>query len=46
MVRLFRQVLCSVRLALEGESAHLATEAEAFEAMIDHALRAWKVEYR
>jgi len=44
VARLFRRVLCTVRLDLERESGRLPSEGEGFEAMIDHALRAWRVE--
>ena len=37
VARLFRAVLSSVRLALERETRRLASEAEAFEGVIDHA---------
>ena len=43
VARLFRAALCTVRLAIEAETGRLPTEAEGFEAMIDHALRSWGV---
>ncbi len=43
VARLFRAVLCSVRRGLERETGRLPTEAEGFEAMLDHALRSWDV---
>ncbi len=46
VARLFRAVLCSVRRAIERETGRLPTEAEGFEAMIDHALTSWEVEDR
>jgi hypothetical protein len=44
VVRLFRAVLCTVRRALEREIGRPVSEALAFEAMIDHSLRAWGVD--
>jgi hypothetical protein len=44
VARLFRAVRCSVRRAIEAETGQLPREAEAFEAMIDHALRSWGVQ--
>ncbi len=44
VVRLFRAVLCSVRLAIERETQRLPTEADAFELMLDHALATWGVD--
>jgi hypothetical protein len=44
VARLFRAVLSTVRRALEREIGRLPSEALAFEAMIDHALRAWGVD--
>ena len=46
VARAFRQVLCAVRLALERATGRLPSEAEGFEALVDHALRAWQVEDR
>jgi hypothetical protein len=46
VARLFRAVLSSVRLALERETGRLASEAEAFEVMIDHANATWDVDER
>ncbi len=43
VARLFRAVLCSVRRGLERETGRLPSEAEGFEAMLDHALRSWDV---
>jgi hypothetical protein len=44
VARLFRAVLCTVRRALEREIGRPVSEALAFEAMIDHSLRAWGVD--
>jgi hypothetical protein len=46
VARLFRAVLSRVRLALERETGRLASEAEAFEVMIDHADATWGVDER
>lgn len=46
VARLFRAVLCSLRRAAEAETGRLPSEAEAFEAMIDHALATWGVGQR
>ena len=46
VVRLAQRVLCSVRLALERQMGRLPSEAEAFEALLDHALQSWQVEDR
>jgi hypothetical protein len=43
VARLFRAVLCSWRKALEARTGRLPSEAEAFEAMLDHALASWGV---
>ena len=44
VARLFRAALCSERRALERETGRLPAEGEAFETMLDHALRAWGVD--
>jgi hypothetical protein len=44
VARLFRAVLCTVRRGIERETGRLPTEAEGFEAMLDHALRSWDVD--
>ncbi len=46
VARLFRAVLCRVRLVLERETGGLPSEAEAFEAMLDHAIESWGVDDR
>jgi hypothetical protein len=46
VVRLFRAVLCSVRKAIERETGRLPSEAEGFEAMLDHAIESWRVDDR
>ena len=43
VARLFRAVLCTLRRALERETGRLPSEGEAFQAMLDHALREWGV---
>jgi hypothetical protein len=44
VTRLFRATLCTLRKAIEAETGRLPSEAEAFDAMIDHALRSWDVD--
>jgi hypothetical protein len=44
IARLFRAALCSLRRAVEHETGRLLREGEAFEAMLDHALRSWGVD--
>jgi hypothetical protein len=44
VARLFDAVLCTLRRAIERETGQLASEAEAFEAMLDHALASWAVD--
>jgi hypothetical protein len=44
VARLFRAVLCTLRRAIERETGRLPDEAEAFEAMLAHALESWGVE--
>ena len=44
VARLARAALCSVRLAMERETGRLPSEAEGFEARLDHALQSWQVE--
>jgi hypothetical protein len=46
VARLFDAVLCTLRRAIERETGQLASEADAFEAMLDHALASWKVDDR
>ena len=46
VARLFRALLCTVRRALERETGRLPDEGEAFQAMLDHALREWGVDDR
>ncbi len=46
VARLFKAVLCTVRRAMERETGHRASEADAFEEMIDHALVSWQVDDR
>jgi hypothetical protein len=41
VARLFEAVMCPLRRAIEREMGRLPSEAEAFEAMIDHALMSW-----
>jgi hypothetical protein len=41
VARLFRAVLCTLRRRFERETGRLATEADALEAMLDHALTSW-----
>jgi hypothetical protein len=38
---LFRAVLCTLRRRVERDTGRLPTEAEALEAMLDHALASW-----
>jgi len=44
VARLFRALLCTLRRALERETGRLPSEGEAFQAMLDHALREWGVD--
>jgi hypothetical protein len=44
VARLFRASLCTVRKAIERETGRLPDEAEAFAAMLDHALQSWCVD--
>jgi hypothetical protein len=46
VARLFEAVMCTLRRAIEREMGRLPNEAEAFEAMIDHALMSWGAEDR
>ena len=46
VARLFKAVLCTVRRAMERETGQRASEADAFEEMIDHALVSWQVDNR
>ena len=46
VARLFRALLCTLRRALERETGRLPDEGEAFQAMLDHALREWDVDDR
>jgi hypothetical protein len=45
-LRLFKAVLCTLRRAMERETGQRASEADAFEEMIDHALVSWQVDDR
>jgi hypothetical protein len=44
VTRLFRAVLCTVRLSMEAQQDRLPDEADAFDAMLDHALASWGVD--
>ena len=44
VARLFRALLCTVRRAHERETGRLPSDGEAFQAMLDHALRSWGVD--
>ncbi len=46
VARLFKAVLCTVRREMERETGQRASEADAFEEMIDHALASWQVDDR
>jgi hypothetical protein len=46
VARLFDAVVCTLQRAIERETGLLGTEAEAFEAKLDHALASWKVDDR
>jgi hypothetical protein len=44
VARLFDAVLCTLRRAIERETGDLPSEADAFEAMLDHAVASWTVD--
>jgi hypothetical protein len=46
VARLFRAVLCTLRKATEARTGRLPSEAEAFGAMLEHALTSWGVDAR